>query len=314
MSRGHMDRVHRELARIASGVDAIAGLCAIHVEAGARIAFNADKSFAMASTYKVAIVARLLHLVDQEKLSLDQLIEIKAADLSVGSGLVTEFLGHSGAQLSIRNLVGLTLRLSDNTASDILLRLAGGPEAVTSFMRAKGIVDLRVDRSTKQILTEYSGLLEQLPDAEWSAERFTSMASSVAEPARKDAQEAYLADPRNRCTPAAMANLLVLLHQGEIVSAPQRDLMIAIMETCQTGPARLKGMLPAKTTVAHKTGTLEGDVASVINDVGIIRLPEDRGVVAIAAYVQATRRSTAEYEGLIAHFARCVFDYFTLMN
>jgi beta-lactamase class A len=309
-----MDRVHREIARIASAVDAITGLCAIHVESGERISLNADKSFAMASTYKVAIVAQLLHLVDQGKLSLDQPVEIQRSDLGAGSGLVTEFLGYSGVHLSIRSLLGLTLRLSDNTASDILLRLAGGPDAVTSFIRAKGIVDLRVDRSTKQILTEYSGLLDQLPDAEWSIERFTSLASAVTESARRAAQEAYLADPRNRCNPAAMANLLVLLHRGEIISEQQRDLMVATMEICQTGPGRLKGMLPPKTVVAHKTGTLEGDVASVINDVGMIRLPDDRGHVAIAVYVQATRRSTAEYEGLIAHLSRCVFDYFTLVS
>lgn len=314
LMRNDMNRVEREIARIASEADATVGLCAIHVESGERISLNADQNFAMASTYKVAIATRLLHLVDQGERSLDELIEITPSDLSAGSGLVTEFLAQGGVHLSIQNLLGLTLRLSDNTASDIILRLAGGPDAVTSFVRAKGVADLRVDRSTKQILSDYSGLHGKVPDAEWSIERFTTLARAVSDQARRAAQEAFLVDSRDTCSPSAMANLLILLHRAEVVSEQGRDLLVATMGNCQTGPGRLKGMLPSTIFVAHKTGTLEGVSASVINDVGIVRLPEDRGHVSIAAYVQATHRSTEEYERLIAHLSRCTYDYFTLMS
>ena len=41
------------------------------------------------------------------------------------------------------------------------------------------------------------------------------------------------------------------------------------MERYQTGEARLKGILPEGTIVAHKTGT----VGNTTNDIGIITLP-----------------------------------------
>ena len=45
------------------------------------------------------------------------------------------------------------------------------------------------------------------------------------------------------------------------------------MERCETGKARIKGMLPQGTDVAHKTGTLGG----VADDVGVITLPGEAG-------------------------------------
>ena len=78
------------------------------------------------------------------------------------------------------------------------------------------------------------------------------------------------------------------------------------MSRCQTGEARLRGLLPKGTYVAHKTGTIGGTT----NDVGIIRLPHDKGNVVVVVFVKDSEFEIPQRERAIAHVARSVHDYF----
>jgi beta-lactamase class A len=78
------------------------------------------------------------------------------------------------------------------------------------------------------------------------------------------------------------------------------------MRRCRTGEARLKGMLPLGTEVAHKTGTIGGTT----NDVGIITLPDDGGHVAITVFVKSSEKEASVRERTIAEVARAVHDFF----
>jgi beta-lactamase class A len=79
------------------------------------------------------------------------------------------------------------------------------------------------------------------------------------------------------------------------------------MKRCRTGAGRIKGLLPPNTTVAHKTGTIGG----VVDDVGIMYLPDEAGHVAIAVLSKQTRATDVEVERAIAQIARYAYDYFT---
>lgn len=78
------------------------------------------------------------------------------------------------------------------------------------------------------------------------------------------------------------------------------------MRRCRTGEARLRGLLPQGTELAHKTGTIGGTT----NDVGIITLPDNAGHVAIAAFVKASEKEVSARERAIAEIARAVHDFF----
>jgi beta-lactamase class A len=78
------------------------------------------------------------------------------------------------------------------------------------------------------------------------------------------------------------------------------------MRRCETGAARIKGILPPGTEVRHKTGTIGGTT----NDVGIITLPGEAGHVALAVFVKSSRRPSTDVEPVIAQIARAVYDYF----
>jgi hypothetical protein len=149
---GQTERARHEVARVASDAGALAAVCAIHLESGERIELNSEDPFPLASTYKLPIAIRLLKLVEEGGLSWEQMIEVREEDLTPGSGLIKDFFTIPGLQLSIRNLLGLTFQFSDNTASDIVLGLAGGAHDVTNMVRSAGIDAIRIDRSAKQIL------------------------------------------------------------------------------------------------------------------------------------------------------------------
>jgi beta-lactamase class A len=110
---------------------------------------------------------------------------------------------------------------------------------------------------------------------------------------------------RNWATPDAMAGLLRALQVGKGLSAPSRQLLFGLMIGSTTGPDRIKGLLPAGTVVAHKTGssgTVNG-VTRATNDVGLITLPDGRHL-AVIVFVSDTRANEATRDAVIAKIAR----------
>jgi beta-lactamase class A len=84
------------------------------------------------------------------------------------------------------------------------------------------------------------------------------------------------------------------------------DEIIDILKECQTGAARIPGLLPADTAIAHKTGTIGGS----INDTGIVFLPYNAGHLAITVLMRDARASTVDRERVIADITRYAYDYF----
>ena len=296
-----LQRLERELARLGKASGGITGATAIHIETGRRVSLNGSERFPMASSYKVPIAVQLLTLVDQGKVRLDQMIELKASDLHPGSGTLTGLFNKPGVALSVRNLMELMLLISDNSATDVCLRLAGGGDAVTARMKELGINGITVSRPTIGMISDWIGVTE----ADWSATELDYKRRPNAEE-RKAAAKKFDADIRDTSTPEAMSDLLVRIYRKEILKPASAELLYDIMRRCQTGDARLKGILPAGTEVAHKTGTIGGTT----NDVGIITLPDNVGHVAISVFIKSSEKEVPQRERVIAEIARAVHDFF----
>jgi beta-lactamase class A len=81
------------------------------------------------------------------------------------------------------------------------------------------------------------------------------------------------------------------------------------MTQTPTGLKRIKGLLPAGTVVAHKTGssgTVNGLTAAT-NDVGLITLPNGKHL-AVAVFVSDSTANDAAREEVIARVARATWD------
>ncbi|MFO7262243.1 MAG: class A beta-lactamase [bacterium] len=301
-----LERLEREIARLAELAGGTVGVAAVHLETGRAVYLNRTERFPMASAYKVPIAVELLTRVDRGEVRLDSLIEIRPEDLHPGSGTLTSLFDDPGVILSVHNLLELMLLISDNSATDILLRLAGGAEAVTARMRAVGAEGIRVDRPTSLLIGDWLGVKGLPANGEISPAEFRKLADAVPQAQRDSAAAAFDADPRDTATPEAMARLLERIWRREILSAESTELLLDIMRRCETGEGRIKGMLPPWVEVAHKTGTIGGTT----NDVGIISLPADAGHVVTVVFIKESQRPIPERERAIAFIARAIYDDF----
>jgi beta-lactamase class A len=301
-----LERLEREIERVSAVAGGVVGASAIHLETGRKVSLHGGDPFPMASTFKIPIAVELLRRVDQGELKLDQMIELKPSDLHPGSGTLSDLFTKPGVALSIRNLMELMLLISDNSATDLLLKLAGGPEAVTARTRALGITGINVSRPTARLIADWRGVKNLPPESEWTTEMFRKLGDAVPLEEQKRAADAFDNDVRDTSTPEAMTALLARIWRRDALKPASTDLLLDIMRRCQTGDARLKGILPQGTPVAHKTGSIGGTT----NDVGIITLPQDAGHVAIAVFVKASDKPVPARERAIAEIARAVHDFF----
>ena len=275
-------RLLGEFARFATLTDGTVGIAVRDLHSGQSIGINNDTLFPMASTYKVAVAGKIFSLADAGALSLD------------------ERLPRLGAPLSVTTLLELMLTRSDNEATDLLVARAGGPQAVNRWLQSVGIRGQRVDSNTAQLLARAKVVTANGDEPAMEA---------ALSPRQRDARDlpnmAFAADPRDTSTPRAMNDLLYAIHQAKALKPGSSAALIAIMARCKTGKARLAGMLPPGTMIAHKTGTLNG----LGNDAGIISLPDGR-MFAISVFVMKDRRGHVLRDRIMAEVARAAYDYF----
>lgn len=296
-----------EVARLAGQTDGTVGFAIRKVGSKETLTYNKGTTFPMASTFKIAVAGRIFERIDKGELRLDQMVEVDPR-LVVNSDGIARFAPHPGVSLSLHNQLELMLTRSDNTATDVLTALAGGPAAVTDWIRRQGVTGQRVDADTAHLI--YRAL-----DIEPGKGTFkeTIEAAYAADPRKRERDiqrtpnAAFNADPRDASTPEAMVDLLLAIESGKTLSAASTREFLAIMERCITGEKRLKGLLPTGTVVAHKTGTL----MSIANDVGLVTLPDGQKF-AIAVFVKGDTKGVDTQERIIAELARTAFGYYVL--
>lgn len=298
--------LQQEVERLAGQLRGSVGVGVLHVQSGRTAYLAADRPFPMASTMKLPVAVHILALVDEGALSLRQQVVLGENDVFPEMGGPMDLHLTAGSAITVRDLLHMMITVSDNNATDILLRLGGGTGAVTARMHALGIDGLRVDRYIWELLANYYGDDDASQQAPLDPAAYRALAAAERSAAqRRDNIRAWNADPRDTSSARAMTDLLARLWRGELLAADTTAVLQDILRQTRTGGARLRGMLPARTPVAHKTGT----VGDSINDVGVISLPHDRGEVVVSVFVQSDA-TTAERDAAIAQIARAAHDYF----
>jgi beta-lactamase class A len=304
----HLDRLRSRIEAVVRPAQGTVGVAIRHLESETALAVNGDEPFPMASTFKLPVLVELHAMASAGQLRWDEVVQIAPTDQHLGSGDLTPLYDPPGVALSMRNLSNLMMMISDNSAADICLARAGAAR-VTGRMRSLGIDGIRVDRSCQELILDYTGrdtarLKDLARDDLNEALRRDERPQGIE--ARFAADDRIAADARDTATPNAMAALLEKIYRGTAVDRAASTAMLELLKRCRTGENRLRGLLPPATVVAHKTGTLGG----VVNDVGIIELPDNAGHVAIAVMSKRTRAPIEDVERTIAQVARYAYDYF----
>ena len=302
-----LSTLQEKFERIIKSSRGEAGVALIHVESGAWLSVHGDQRFPMASVYKLPIALELLTQVSQGKIEMTRAVTLGPSDIRPCCTL-SRRRPRGGVTLTVGELLELMIVESDNTASDAMLKLVGGPAVVEQRMRVLGFNAINVNRSEGQTLFDMAGV-QPPPESEWTLELARRLIDEVPLPEVIAARARYTSDPRDTATPEEMARLLGRLQLGNLLPPAYTQWLLDLMARSKTGPQRLKALLPRDTVVAHKTGTTD----VVINDVGLITLPDDSAIgghLALAVFVMNGPR-TAAMQRTIAQLAGAAFEFFT---
>jgi len=226
------------------------------------IAHRGDERFAMCSTFKFLAAALVLARVDRGQESLTRRI-VYARDYLVPHSPVTgKYAGESG--LTVEEICGAAMTLSDNTAANLLLDSFGGPAELTAFARSLGDSVTRLDRREPEL--------------------------NQAEPG----------DPRDTTSPIAMLEVMRKTVLGTALSTSSRDQLTAWMVANQTGDRRLRAGVPTGWRVGDKTGS---GANHTTNDIAVI-WPPMRAPIVVAAYYAESRESDEQRDAVLSEVGR----------
>lgn len=299
----------RRIESLAAPFAGDVGVAVRDVRSGWTAAWQGDKTFPQQSTMKVWLAVAVLDAVDRGQLSLDEVVSITPGDLSVfNSPMVRPMTLRTGRmETTVDRLLLWALSKSDNAATDILIRRAGGGPAVQAVLDAKGLRGVRVGVEQRVLQPRISGL-------EWTPEYidgdlFDRARDRMPDAARDAALAQYLRAPPDGATPVGTVNALEALATGKLISPASTDRLLTIMSESRAGAARLKAGTPEGWRLSHKTGTGQDwrRTTAGYNDVGLMAAPDGR-VYAVAVYIGRTERPVRERQELIAGVARAVAE------
>jgi beta-lactamase class A len=121
------------------------GVYARNLRTGRTVAYRADERFPMASVFKTLAAAAVLRDLDRDGEFLARRIRY-TREYVTKSGYSPVTQEHVATGMTVGELCDATIRFSDNTAGNLLLKELGGPTAITRFARSIGDGVTRLDR------------------------------------------------------------------------------------------------------------------------------------------------------------------------
>ena len=228
----------------------------------------------MQSVFKLPLAMAALDQVEKGKLALDQPVRFLPEDRilpHVYSPLQDKY-PQGGVDVPLRELLRLSVTLSDNVAADIVLRMLGGPKVVDAYVASLGVTGFHLEDGEDVLHREMA------------------------------------AQYRNWFAPAGAVELLRRIADRPPFSPEHTELLLGWMSV-GTNTKRLGADLPVGTRVAHKSGTSDVDdgLAHATNDIGLITLPDGRRL-AVAVFVTDSTAEVAVREGVIARIGKAVYE------
>jgi beta-lactamase class A len=297
------------LDRLVAGFRGDVGVAVMDVQDGWMAGYNLNRHFPQQSVSKLWVAVTVLDRVDQGRLKTSDVVMVRPEDLSVFYQPIARDVGRAGYVTTVGDLLRRALGESDNAADDMLLRLVGGPPAVTETLRRKGLEGIRGGPDQKTLQSAIAGV-EWRPEYAGRNDLFRAARSQVAPEVRNAALSAYLADPADGATPAGAVQALGDIGRGEVLSKQSTAFLLTAMGGAVTGRMRLRGGLDSDWFIAHKTGTGPdwAGGSTGINDLALLTAPDGR-LYAVAVFIAHTDAPVPERLAFMQQVARTVVEH-----
>jgi beta-lactamase class A len=273
-----VQRLQSSIERITRSVNATWGIYVKSLDTGEEIAIDADRQMETMSTIKIPLMVEALEQIKTGKFKLTDKYTFVQADSQPGTGTIQRL--DPGAVMTVKDLITMMIIVSDNTATEVLYRMVGGPDAVNRRMDTLG---LRKTRALN-VPSKWFPALRGAP----STEQFYRDGKS----------------PFGMSTAREMGTLLEMMERGTLVDKESSDLMLRIMRA-QLYRTRIPRYVTGY-TIPHKTGDF---LPYVGDDVGMLEAP---GRTIVLTIFTGNHFGSGEMlENAIGLVARDVADYFS---
>jgi beta-lactamase class A len=207
----NLNHAVRSLARHVPGAIA---LDVLDLDTGYATGFNAARSMPAASTIKLPVMVEVFEQLQTGRFDLQRRVTLEANDKDYGSGVLCD--APVGTTYSVTDLLEKMIDISDNTATNMLIRLVGRRN---------------INRRMAELGLDRTHLAGDVRTDGWSIRQAL------------------------RTSPADLVRLLSLMARGELIDQWSSNEMISILKADEINTL-LPEPLPPQVAIAHKTGSL----------------------------------------------------------
>ena len=260
--------IDEKFKNLETSIEGRIGLYAINTANNQSIQYRALERFPIQSTFKLMAVSAILKKSESDNSLLKQKITYTKQDLVFWSPITEK---HVADGMTIFDLCAAAMMYSDNTATNLIVKKLGGPEAVTAFARSIGDNTFRIDG--------------------WEPD--------------------LNSNPNNLCdtsTPKAMEKSLQQLTLGNVLAQSKRNQLVTWMKENTTGDTRIRAGVKKGWIVADKTGA--GNDYGISNDIGIIWPPNCAPIV-IAIYSGHNKKYTTRRDDILVSTTQLIINEFS---
>jgi beta-lactamase class A len=236
------------------------GAFALDTGTGRTVGYRMNERFPELSTWKAMETAQVL---DRARRSdpglLDRMVHWTASQEVDGSPATA---GHGTEGMTVSQLIGAAMSVSDNTAANLVLdQIGGDPTSLTRYYRSIHDPISRLDHNETALNDWRPG------------------------------------ERHDTTTPAAIGRDLARVTLGDALTAPDRTRLIGWLRGCTTGGERIRAGLPKGWTAGDKTGT--NSAFGGANDIAIVWPPSHAPLI-ITVYTYGKQGSAIDNKAIAA--------------
>jgi beta-lactamase class A len=205
--------LQRDMHRLVRDLPAASAVDVLDLSTGYTVGYNANASMPAASTIKVPVMVEVFRQLEGGTFDLERRMTLLGSDKDYGSGDLCD--APVGSTFAVEELLEKMIDVSDNTATNMLIRLVGRS---------------RINATMENLGLQHTRLTSDVRTSSWAVRQTL------------------------RSSPADMVKLLSLMAKRELVDEWSSNEMIQILEADQINTL-LPEPLPDDVPVAHKTGS-----------------------------------------------------------
>lgn len=231
--------------------------------------YKGNERFPMMSTFKTLACAKMLQDSDRDILDISTMAPVKSDELIAWSPITKNMVG---SLITIENACEATMKTSDNTAANIVLKHIGGPQGVTAFLRLTGDKVTQLDRFEPEL------------------------------------NQAKSDDLRDTTTPNAMNKTLHHILFEDVLAQNSKKQLKEWMQGNTVSDSLLRSVLPKGWSIADRSGAgangSRGITAAIWTD--------EREPLIISIYLTQTNLSMPERNQVINEIGKAIFEEYAV--